>query len=96
MVMIQSDPAGNRKAGGCDNLSGTGVAILCEQLDEFKCHPNYVNYMREVYRDILAELADSRVGEQIIQEVRNDPDYRLEKFSSDLGNEIMKAEYFLS
>lgn len=64
--------------------------------DEYKCHPNYVNYMREVYKDVLAELADSRVGEQIIQEVRNDPDYRLEKFSSDLGNEIMKAEYFLS
>lgn len=64
--------------------------------DEFKCHPNYVNYMREVYRDILAELADSRVGEQIIQEVRNDPTYHLQKLSTDLGDEITKGEYFLS
>lgn len=52
--------------------------------------------MREVYRDILAELADSRVGEQIIQEVRNDPTYHLQKLSTDLGDEITEGEYFLS
>ena len=69
--------------------------VLCIH-DEFKCHPNYVNDMREVYRDVLAELADSRVGEQIIQEVRNDPDYRLDKISTDLGDAIMDGEYFLS
>lgn len=64
--------------------------------DEFKCHPNYVNEMREVYRDILAELADSSVGQQILSEVRNDPSYTLNKFSQNLGDEILKAEYFLS
>lgn len=64
--------------------------------DEFKCHPNHVNDMRAVYQGILAELADSRVGEQIIQEVRNDPDYQLTKLSTNLGDEIMKGEYFLS
>lgn len=64
--------------------------------DEFKCHPNHVNTMREVYRDVLAELADSRVGEQIIQEVRNDPSYRLDKLSHNLGDAIMKGEYHLS
>ena len=64
--------------------------------DEFKCHPNYVNDMRKIYQCILAELADSNVGERIIQEVRNDPDYRLEKLSTNLGDEIMKAEYFLA
>jgi len=64
--------------------------------DEFKCHPNYMNDLRKVYMGILAELADSNVGERIIQEVRMDPDYKLEKFSDDLGDEIMKSEYFLS
>jgi len=52
--------------------------------------------MRKVYQCILAELADSNIGERIIQEVRNDLDYRLEKLSTNLGDEIMKAEYFLS
>jgi hypothetical protein len=64
--------------------------------DEFKCHPNYMNYLREVYRDILAELADSTVGQQIIGEVRGDHAYRLAKLSNDLGNKIMMSEYFLS
>ena len=64
--------------------------------DEFKCHPKYMNYLRECYMTILAELADSTVGQQIIRELRNDPTYILEKLSNDLGDEIMKAEYFLS
>ena len=64
--------------------------------DEFKCLPNYVNHMRLVYQQILAELADSRVGEQMIQELRNDPSYVLTKLSTDLGAEILKSEYFLS
>jgi len=64
--------------------------------DEFKCHPNHMNNMRFVYMMILAELADSRVGECIIQEVRNDPSYTLSKFSADLGDSIIKSEYFLS
>lgn len=64
--------------------------------DEFKCHPNYVNEMREIYRDILVELADSNVGVQIIREVRNDPTFNYIKASNDLGDEIMKSEYYLS
>ena len=67
-----------------------------ELIDEFKCHANYVNEMREVYRDILVELADSNVGVQIIREVRNDPSYNYTKMSNDLGDLIMQSEYFLS
>jgi len=83
-------------AGRCDNLSGAGVAIQPEQIDEMKCHPNHVNDMRKIYQCILAELADSNVGECIIRELRNDPTYTLCKYSYDLGDEIMKGEYFLS
>jgi len=79
----------------CETLSKPSFALLTVH-DEFKCHPNYVNHMRETYMEILAELADSRVGERIIQEVRNDSDYRLEKISHDLGDQIMQGEYFLS
>ena len=64
--------------------------------DEFKCHPNHMNDMRFVYMMILAELADSRVGECIIQEVRRDDSYRLQKLSTDLGDSIIESEYFLS
>jgi hypothetical protein len=64
--------------------------------DEFKCHANHVNQMRNVYMTILAELADSNVGQQIIREVRGDNTYVLDKFTTNLGNAIMKSEYFLS
>lgn len=64
--------------------------------DEYKCHPNHMDKLREVYMTILAELADSTVGEQIIKEVRGDSTYKLTKLSNDLGNDIMQSEYFLS
>lgn len=64
--------------------------------DEIKALPNHVNDMRETYRNVLAELADSNIGQQIIREVRNDPTYVLDKLTTNLGDEIMKAEYFLS
>jgi hypothetical protein len=64
--------------------------------DEFKCHPKYMNQMREAYMTILAELADSNVGQTVISEIRNDPSYTITKLSNDLGDKIMKAEYFLS
>jgi hypothetical protein len=78
-----------------ETLSRSGLDVLTIH-DAFKCHPKYMNYLREVYMTILAELADSTVGQQIIREVRNDPSYVLNKLSNDLGDEIMKAQYFLS
>lgn len=64
--------------------------------DEFKCHPKYMNCLRETYMTILAELADSNVGQQILRDVRKDDTYILQKLSTDLGDAIMKSEYFLS
>ena len=64
--------------------------------DCFKCLPAYMGYLREVYMTILAELADSTVGQQIIREIRNDPSYVLEKLSDTLGDQIVKGEYWLS
>jgi len=76
-------------------LSKPSFAVLTIH-DCFKCLPAYMNDLRETYMTILAELADSTVGQQIIREVRNDPSYVLNKLSNDLGDEIMKANYFLS
>lgn len=64
--------------------------------DAFKVHAKYANYLRECYMTILAELADSTVGQQIIREIRNDPSYVLEKLSDTLGDQIVKGEYWLS
>lgn len=76
-------------------LSGKSFEVVTIH-DEFKCHPNHMNELRENYMFILAELADSRVGEEIIQQVRKDPNFVLQKLSTDLGTEIMKGEYQLS
>lgn len=35
--------------------------------DEFKCHPNHMNQLRRHYREILSELAESRVLEDILE-----------------------------
>lgn len=76
-------------------LSKPSFDVICIH-DEFKCHPKYMDYLREWYVTILAELADSTVGQQIIREVRGDYDYTLVKLSNDLGDKIMQSEYFLS
>lgn len=69
--------------------------VLCIH-DAYRCHPKYMGYLREVYVTILAELADSTVGQQIIREIRNDPDYVLAKLTNNLGDKIMKGNYALS
>jgi hypothetical protein len=76
-------------------LSKPRFDVICIH-DEYKCHANYMNILRETYMTILAELADSTVGQQLIRELRNDDSYVLTKLSTDLASEIMKSEYTLS
>lgn len=64
--------------------------------DAYKSHAKYMNYLRECYMTVLAELADSTVGQQIIREIRNDPSYVLKKLSDTLGDQIVKGDYWLS
>ncbi len=64
--------------------------------DEFKCHANHMNRLREVYTGIMAELAESDVIQEIIRQIRNEPDYVLEKLSDDLGDLIREGEYGIS
>ena len=64
--------------------------------DEFKCHPNHVNRMREVYIGILAEIADSDMAQELVRQIRNDDTFVLEKLSEGLGDLIRKGEYPIS
>lgn len=64
--------------------------------DEYKCHPNNMNRLRYHYVQIMAELAESNMMASIIGQIRNDPKFNYQKFSTNLGEEIRKSEYFLS
>lgn len=64
--------------------------------DSFWASPNHMNEVRDNYRQILADIADANILESILQQVSSNPEGKLKRFSSDLGNEIRKAEYALS
>ena len=60
--------------------------------DEFKAHPNNLNHVREVYRDILAELADSNILNVILSDVTG-YNVKIEKLSENLSDFIKTSEY---
>ena len=63
--------------------------------DEFKCHPNYMNHVRQTYIDLLAELADSNILDAILSDVNGSP-IHVEKLSKNLSKLIRQAEYPLA
>ena len=62
--------------------------------DAFYAHPNDMQFVRETYRDILAELAESNLGQSILTEVAGQyvPFVKL----GNISNLIRKSEYALS
>lgn len=58
-----------------------GLARICESMlnhkpfsvvavhDEFKCHANYMNHLRQHYIDIFAELADSTILDDVFSQL---------------------------
>lgn len=78
-----------------NNLSGIAIAPLSEPLDEFKCHPNHMNHLRQQYINIFAELAESRLLDDILSQIHGVPGSFV-KLSQDLGDHIRKSEYALS
>ena len=63
--------------------------------DCFKTLPNYMNYVRQTYVDIMAELADSRTLDAILTDIAGVP-IHIPKLSSNLSDLIRKSEYLLS
>ena len=62
--------------------------------DEFKCHPNYMNHLRQHYINVFAELAESRVLDMILSDIYGKPG-RYGKLSEDLGDLIRGSNYAL-
>lgn len=61
--------------------------------DEFKCHPNNMNYVRQHYRDVMAELAESTLLQSTMNEITGNPKGVYKKRSNDLGKLIRQSNY---
>lgn len=62
--------------------------------DEFKAHPNNVNWVRWQYREIMAEIADSNLLDDLLSQVYGKPGH-FPKLSTNLGALIRNSEYGL-
>lgn len=63
--------------------------------DEFKCHPNHMNHLRQHYINIFAELADSKVLEMILGDIYGAEGGTYTKLSDDLSTLIRGSNYAL-
>ena len=63
--------------------------------DEYKCHPNNMNHLRQQYINVLAELAESNVLEDIMGQLHGTTG-TYQKLSTNLGDKIRKSNYALS
>lgn len=60
--------------------------------DEFKCHPNHMNRLRECYIEIFAEMAEADILSDIFQQLLG-VQGTYQKLSSDLGDKIRLSNY---
>ena len=63
-------------------------------MDEFKCHPNYMNHLRYHYKEILADLADSNLIDDLLSQLYGQ-EGTFDKLSKNLGNKIRNSNYAL-
>lgn len=63
--------------------------------DEFKCHPNNMNHLRQHYINILAELAEADVLTDVLNTIYGSAAGSYEKLSNDLGKKIRQGNYAL-
>lgn len=62
--------------------------------DEFKSHPNNVNWVRWHYKEILAEIADSNLLDDLLSQIHGVPGV-FHKLSFNLGDQIRQSNYGL-
>lgn len=62
--------------------------------DEFKAHPNNLNWVRWQYKEILAEVAESNVLDDILSQLYGVPG-DFEKYSNNLSDLIRNSNYAL-
>ena len=63
--------------------------------DNFECHPNYMNTVRQTYIDIFAEIADSTILNAVLTDITGVPT-EIPKLSNNLSSLIRNGEYALS
>lgn len=63
--------------------------------DEFRCSPNYMNYLRQHYINIFAEIADSELLSDLLSQLYGTKG-KAEKLSNNLGELIRGSNYALS
>lgn len=78
-----------------DDIYETSPFPLVTVHDEFKAHPNNLNRVRYWYKEILAEIADSRVLDDILSQIHGMPG-TFNKLSTNLGDLIRKSNYGLT
>ena len=62
--------------------------------DEFKAHPNNINWVRWQYKEILADLADSYLLDDLLSQIHGKPGM-FPKLSQTLGDKIRESAYGL-
>lgn len=62
--------------------------------DEFKAHPNHINWVRWQYKEILADLADSNLLDDLLSQIHGTPG-TFNKLSNNLGDVIRHSNYGL-
>ena len=63
--------------------------------DEFKCHPNNMNHLRQQYVNVLCDLADGKVLDLILSDLYGQP-VQYKKLSEDLSHYIAQSNYALT
>lgn len=65
--------------------------------DEFTAHPNNLNYLRNHYRNILADLSESTLLTDVFQQISGlQGEYELQKSDKDITALIRQSNYSLS
>lgn len=75
-------------------LERPSFEVICVH-DEFKCHPNYMNYLRRTYIEIMAEIADSDILSTILSHIYG-VSGTYKKIGSGMSEYILKSNYALS
>lgn len=63
--------------------------------DEYQAHPNYLNWVRLTYMEIMAEISDSTIMDDILSKLYK-KNIRLQKMAQSISAEIMNGEYAIS
>lgn len=78
----------------CERMQSYKAFEVVTVHDEFKCHPNNMNHLRQTYIDIMAEIAESTIIDDILSQIHGMPG-SVPKLSTNLGQLIRGSNYAL-